>query len=130
MKPIIIAALLAVLVASHGAYGAQRQPYHIGASAALSCQEFNALNEAEHDGALSWALGYVSAGQELIANRASKDQDLPAFDSVAIKSKEDTLSFTRTIVERCLQRPNDAFILAIKCALREWVRWPAIRECE
>jgi HdeA/HdeB family len=130
MKPIIIAALLAVLVASHGAYGAQRQPYHIGASAALSCQEFNALNEAEHDGALSWALGYVSAGQELIANRASKDQDLPAFDSVAIKSKEDTLSFTRTrkscsmqMIEKLIAAPDHGMELY---ALTEAVRAPTV----
>ena len=108
----------------------QLYPYHIGASAALSCQEFNALGEHEHDGALSWALGYISGGQEVIANQANKEQDIRSFDPLAAKSAEGARWFVRAITERCLKRPNEPFVNAIKCSWQKWLDVPPKGLCE
>jgi hypothetical protein len=75
-------------------------------------------------GALSWALGYISCAQEAIANQANKEQDIERFDPLAAKSKEGALWFVRAITERCLKRPNEPFVNAIKCSWQKWLDVP------
>jgi len=62
--------------------------------------------------------------QEAIANQANKEQDIERFDPLAAKSKEGALWFVRAITERCLKRPNEPFVNAIKCSWQKWLDVP------
>jgi hypothetical protein len=117
-----VAAIAAIPLAPAHARNSDWSSLLFGASSRLTCEQFNKLGKAEKDGALSWALGYISG----MATSAIEDARMHG------KSVDDHLDgdikasdYIAEIKRRCLEQPDATFPLAV-----EWtyVEPPAARD--
>jgi hypothetical protein len=84
----------------------------IGASSRLTCGQFNKLGRVEKDGALSWALGYVSGmATSTVEDTRTRGEDISGL-LMEHKFKEPEL--VAAIKRRCLERPSVSFPLMVE----------------
>jgi hypothetical protein len=104
-----------------GASAVENYIAHIGSAALLSCRQFNALNKAEQDSAISWAFGFVSAAQSERVERAREKRHPNPIEVVTIKPEQAT-QFALKIEEMCRERPNVPFVDVVGWTYAEWGR--------
>jgi hypothetical protein len=84
----------------------------IGASSRLTCGQFNKLGRVEKDGALSWALGYVSGmATSTVEDTRTRGEDISQLP-MEHKFKEPEL--VAAIKRRCLERPSVSSPLTVE----------------
>jgi hypothetical protein len=101
--------ILAAMLLTGTAAAEFRPEYPVmGTSSRLICSQFNQLTQADHDGALSWALGFVSGWQ--FARSVSAQASGVLFTGMD-RGNEGFL--TMAIERRCRKYPNESFPLAV-----------------
>jgi hypothetical protein len=89
----------------------------VGASSRLTCGQFNKLDKVEKNGALAWALGYVSGmATSTVEEARTRGEDISKLP-MDHKFKEPEL--IAAIKRRCLERPSVSFPLMVEWTYAE-----------
>jgi hypothetical protein len=99
---------IALVVSTANAF--ENYDAHIGAASRLTCAQFNRLNQAEHDGALSWAFGFYSGLQSAKLNRMREKKPSAELDADSAFQRFDTRELAWVIERRCREQPNAHFV--------------------
>jgi hypothetical protein len=96
--------------------GIRPKDVHMGAASRISCGQFLVLPPDEHDGALSWAMGWASGTQEIFAAVANDDDDDEARAAVAEQLNaraQWSQEFVQKIEAGCRGRPQQLYPAAV-----------------
>jgi hypothetical protein len=116
MKKTLLTSVAALFLATHTSVFARDLSgvdIFLGNASQLTCAQFNALGRTEADGAISWALGYLSAWHGLYAMRAEQEESVRDVAPELIARKARTKEIIQEIGRRCRKQPSNWFHLVV-----------------